>query len=74
MQGDNSSTNQQQGGDSCSISRMSMLSIDSIVSGDCISMDSREIYVPAIDIRFIYNYEIISISIKHAYNLSLILG
>ena len=51
MQADSSSTNQQQGGDSCSISRMSMLSIDSIVSGDCISMDSREIYVPAIDIR-----------------------
>uniref|UniRef100_H2Z9X0 Phosphatidylinositol 4-kinase beta n=1 Tax=Ciona savignyi TaxID=51511 RepID=H2Z9X0_CIOSA len=37
--------------DSVSISRMSVLSLDSIVSGDAVSIDSHEVYIAAGDIR-----------------------
>lgn len=41
----------QHGGDSVSVSRMSVLSIESIVSGDCVSIDSHEMYIQAGDVR-----------------------
>nr|CAB3264848.1 phosphatidylinositol 4-kinase beta-like [Phallusia mammillata] len=37
--------------DSVSLSRMSVLSLDSIVSGDAVSIDSHEVYIAAGDIR-----------------------
>nr|XP_002119556.1 phosphatidylinositol 4-kinase beta-like isoform X1 [Ciona intestinalis]XP_018667054.1 phosphatidylinositol 4-kinase beta-like isoform X2 [Ciona intestinalis] len=37
--------------DSVSVSRMSVLSLDSIVSGDALSIDSHEVYIAAGDIR-----------------------
>lgn len=44
------------GSDSISVSHMSVLSYDSIVSGDAISMDNHEVYVAAGDIRYWFVY------------------
>ena len=43
--------NTESSSDSVSVSRMSVLSLDSIVSGDGVSLDSHEVYVAASDIR-----------------------